>query len=214
MLPHDSRPARAGAANASVAASDAANMIETVRMSILRASAEQDRYRAARAPLAHVHPATAPRARSMIADAGRRDRAALSMIGMKGRSALAAVAALAISAWCAELRADEADPWWGRDKALHFAASGVIAAGGYAIGAAAFDARYKALLTGGAAAVAAGTGKELADLAGAGDPSWRDFTWDLIGTVAGLGLAWTLDRVVRSDVPAFGAQPNGIAVSF
>lgn len=96
-----------------------------------------------------------------------------------------------------QARADDPDPWFGRDKALHFGACSVIAAGGYTIGASAFDARYKALILGGAAAIAAGTGKELADMAGLGDPSWRDFTWDLVGTVVGLGLAWGIDLAAR-----------------
>ncbi len=89
------------------------------------------------------------------------------------------------------------DPWLGKDKALHFAASSAIAAGGYAIGAALFDARGHALLFGGALATAAGVGKEAIDLAGAGTPSWRDLAWDGMGTVTGLAVAWSIDLLLR-----------------
>jgi putative lipoprotein len=132
---------------------------------------------------------------------------------------MALVATVVVSAIGSQARADETDPWWGRDKALHFAASGVIAAGGYTVGAAVFDARYEALLVGAGAAVAAGAGKELADLAGAGHASWKDFTWDLVGTAAGLALAWTLDLALRgSELPPLGhrrqAQPSAVLVRF
>jgi hypothetical protein len=56
-------------------------------------------------------------------------------------------------------------------------------------------------------------------MAGLGNPSWRDFTWDVVGTVVGLGLAWTLDMAVRGtghDHPALGTATlrNGLTVSF
>jgi putative lipoprotein len=107
-----------------------------------------------------------------------------------------AVAALTLLS-SAPARAADPDPWFGRDKALHFGASVVIAAGGYGAGAIAFDARSHALLLGGGLALVAGIGKETLDLAGFGDPSWRDLTWDVIGTVAGLAVAWSVDLVVR-----------------
>lgn len=89
------------------------------------------------------------------------------------------------------------DPWFGKDKALHFAASGTIAAGGYAVGAALLDARGHALILGGGLAALAGVGKEVLDLTGFGDPSWRDLAWDGIGTVAGLAVAFGVDLLVR-----------------
>ncbi len=114
------------------------------------------------------------------------------------RRGIVAVSALLASLTAAhQARADESDPWFGRDKLLHFAASAGIAAGGYTAGAFAFDARYEALLLGGGLALAAGTAKELADLNGQGNASWRDFTWDLVGIVAGLGMSWGLDLALR-----------------
>ena len=50
------------------------------------------------------------------------------------------------------------------------------------------------LLVGGSVAMGAGIAKELWDLAGHGDPSWRDLTWDALGTAFGLVIAWTVDH--------------------
>jgi putative lipoprotein len=109
-------------------------------------------------------------------------------------------------------RADDPDPWFGRDKALHFSVSAAIAGTTYAITATQFEARYPPLVLGGGVALAAGIGKETADLLGLwGDPSWRDFAWDVAGTVVGLGIAWGLDLLIRgvsARHPLFGS-PSG-----
>jgi putative lipoprotein len=110
--------------------------------------------------------------------------------------------------------ADDPDPWLGKDKALHFGVSAGIAAGGYAAGAAIFDARGHALLFGGGIAAACGIAKETADLAGFGDPSWKDLTWDGIGIVVGLAVAWGVDLLIRgldSAHPALERGRTGIA---
>lgn len=104
------------------------------------------------------------------------------------------------------------DPWFGKDKALHFSVSAAIAAGGYGAGAAVFDARGHALLLGAGLGVLAGAGKEVLDATGAGDPSWKDFTWDLIGIAAGLAVAWSVDLLVRGTGdahPLFAAPAPG-----
>ena len=95
------------------------------------------------------------------------------------------------------VHASDADPWFGHDKALHFSASAVIAAGGYGVARAAFDDRRPCLLFGGGLALAAGAGKELYDLSGHGDASLRDLTWDAIGTATGLLVAWSVDRLLQ-----------------
>ncbi len=104
------------------------------------------------------------------------------------------------------------DPWIARDKALHFDVSAGIAAVGYAVSAAwLVDARGEALAIGGGVALGAGAGKELLDLAGLGDPSWKDFAWDAIGTLAGLAVAWSVDMLlggVDRGRPALGAPPS------
>jgi putative lipoprotein len=83
-----------------------------------------------------------------------------------------------------------ADEWLGKDKALHFGVSVGLAAGGYAAGTQLFETRRSALIFGGSISIALGAGKEIYDATGHGDPSWKDFTWDLIGTAVGLGLAY------------------------
>jgi putative lipoprotein len=93
--------------------------------------------------------------------------------------------------------AQAADDLFGRDKALHFAASAGIALGGYG-GAALFTAdRPARLVTGGGLALAAGIGKEISDRYTGGDPSWRDLGWDVIGTATGLTLAYMIDWGIR-----------------
>jgi putative lipoprotein len=93
------------------------------------------------------------------------------------------------------------DPWLGRDKALHFAACATISGAAYGFGALVTpDVRLRVVF-GAGAGILAGAGKELLDLAGLGDPSWRDFAWDVIGTVVGVGLAVALDASVRGLRP-------------
>jgi len=107
-------------------------------------------------------------------------------------------------------RAD--DDWLGRDKALHFSVSALLASGTYAVSAAFFEARYPPLLLGAGVSLGAGIGKELADLAGYGTPSWKDLAWDVIGTVAGLAVAYGLDLAIRGvsrEHPALGLPERG-----
>lgn len=92
-------------------------------------------------------------------------------------------------------RADD-DPWFGPDKALHFSLSALIAGGGYAAAVPITEDRRWRVAAGAGLAVAAGAGKEIADRYDGGDASWRDFTWDLIGTATGVGIAWLIDRLV------------------
>ncbi len=113
------------------------------------------------------------------------------------KSARILIATAALLALPSAASAADPDPWLGKDKALHFGASSLLAAGGYAIGAFVFDARGHALIAGAALAAAAGIGKETLDLAGFGDPSWKDLAWDGIGMVAGLAAAWSVDLLAR-----------------
>jgi uncharacterized protein YfiM (DUF2279 family) len=103
--------------------------------------------------------------------------------------------------------AQDADPWLGPDKALHFAATGVISAGGYGVGALIWDEPAPRLLTDGVLAMGAGVGKELLDLAGLGHPSWRDLAWDAIGTASGLLIAWAVDRAIQALFPERVPRP-------
>lgn len=119
--------------------------------------------------------------------------------------------ALALSATVATPARAGDDDWWGRDKALHFGVSAALSASTYALTAPAFEARYPPLLLGAGLTLTLGVGKELADLAGLGTPSWKDLTWDAIGTVAGLALAYGLDLLivgVSGAHPALGAPSS------
>ena len=95
----------------------------------------------------------------------------------------------------------------------------------YTASAAIFEARGHALLVAGGFTLAVGAGKELLDLAGWGDPSWRDFAADVAGTIVGLAIAWSVDLVIRGvgnehplftlphrPAPAVGASP--LVISF
>lgn len=90
----------------------------------------------------------------------------------------------------------EPDPWFGRDKALHFGASAIIAGAGYGAAAAATETRPPRLLIGGGVGLAAGIGKELLDVTGSGDASFRDLTWDVVGTATGICVAWLFNRLL------------------
>jgi putative lipoprotein len=93
-------------------------------------------------------------------------------------------------------RADDADPWLGRDKALHFGACAVISAGGYGAAALATDDWRVRVGVGAGAGLAAGVAKELWDLSGHGDPSGRDLAWDVAGTLTGVAVAAVIDWAV------------------
>jgi putative lipoprotein len=102
------------------------------------------------------------------------------------------------------------DPWLGRDKGLHFAAGAVLALGGWAVGIPLFDERPPRFVLGATLGVTATIAKELYDWAGHGNPSWRDFTWGLLGTGVGLLVAWVLDvLLVRDRTASPPAEPSG-----
>ncbi|HEX5660247.1 MAG TPA: hypothetical protein VFX59_23795 [Polyangiales bacterium] len=98
-----------------------------------------------------------------------------------------------------------ADDWWGRDKSLHFGISIVLGAGGYAGSAPLVRPRWARAAIGGGFAVGVGGAKELWDIRH-GDPSWRDFTWDVAGSAVGVTVSSLLDLALTSPRP-IGASP-------
>jgi putative lipoprotein len=92
--------------------------------------------------------------------------------------------------------AAESDPWLGRDKALHFAASFTLAGAGHAGAALVSERMPVRVATGASLALGAGIAKEVYDRTSGGDASWRDLTWDVMGTATGMVVAWLLDRYV------------------
>ncbi|MCC6667312.1 MAG: hypothetical protein IT375_26430 [Polyangiaceae bacterium] len=92
--------------------------------------------------------------------------------------------------------AEDPDPWWGRDKALHFGVSAGLAAGGYAASSLVLEPRWQRAATGAGFALTLGAGKELYDATGPGNASLKDFTWDVAGAALGTALALLIDVIV------------------
>ncbi|MEP7305101.1 MAG: hypothetical protein ABJA98_06250 [Acidobacteriota bacterium] len=105
--------------------------------------------------------------------------------------------------------AEDDDPWFGRDKALHFSAGAALAGGGYATSSLVFDTRGKRILSGLAVALAAGAAKEWRDRASGGTASWRDFAWDGVGAATGVTIAWLIDRARHGRTTPAGRNPRG-----
>jgi putative lipoprotein len=95
----------------------------------------------------------------------------------------------------------DADPWLSRDKALHFGACAGISGASYGLGSLVSQDIRLRVVFGAGAGIFAGAAKELLDLSGTGDPSWKDFAWDVLGTVVGVGIAVTIDLAVRGIGP-------------
>lgn len=113
---------------------------------------------------------------------------------MRAAGWIAILVCVGLSPMAARAAADP-DPWLGRDKMLHFGVSTGLAAGGYAVSSLIWEGRSERLAAGAGFSLAIGAAKELYDMAGYGDPSWRDFAWDVVGTGAGLLLAWGIDEL-------------------
>jgi len=131
------------------------------------------------------------------------------------KCALGACAALAFTLLSGRARASDADPWFGPDKALHFGVSVALSAGGYAASSIWLDTRTERAVAGSAFSLTLGAGKELWDLSGHGDPSWRDFTWDVIGTGVGVALAVAGDALLSSkQSPGVRSSSQGLTFRF
>ncbi len=90
---------------------------------------------------------------------------------------------------------DTHDPWFGRDKWLHFAASAAVQGTAYAVFRQ--HARYTvAAERAGIVTAAVGIGKELYDWRHPAhhDASWRDLTWDGVGGAAATVVLHQVDR--------------------
>ncbi len=125
------------------------------------------------------------------------------------RAGAAALLTLALThASPARASEPDPDPWLGRDKALHFGVSATLASSGYGLGRAfVFDRRLDAALVAGSFTLAIGAAKESYDALGHGDPSWRDFTWDAIGTAVGIGVGLGVDFLIERLTRARPHEP-------
>jgi putative lipoprotein len=131
------------------------------------------------------------------------------------KRALVASASLALLLLSGSASASDADPWFGPDKALHFGVSVALSVGGYAASSIWLDTRTERAIAGGTFSLTLGAGKELWDLSGHGDPSWRDFTWDVIGTGVGVALAVAGDALLSSKQSSnVRASSQGLVLRF
>jgi putative lipoprotein len=94
------------------------------------------------------------------------------------------------------VRADDRDPWFGRDKLLHFGVSAGLAGGSYAGATLFLDARWQRAAVAVSFTLSLGAAKEVWDALGHGDPSLRDFSWDVIGCAIGIGVAYVVDLLL------------------
>lgn len=120
----------------------------------------------------------------------------MTRLRARRRSARLLVAVLLCVATAA--RAQSVDDWFGADKALHFSVSALLAGTGYAVAAPFTERAGVRLGVGAGFALSLGIAKEIADATGTGDPSWRDLTWDALGTGVGLLSAWLVDLAVHA----------------
>ena len=91
-------------------------------------------------------------------------------------------------------QAAEPDPWFGRDKVMHLTVSFALAGTSYAAAAGCTKRTSIRILSGAGIALSAGIAKELYDQYGGRGFSWRDLTWDAVGTATGTLVAWLVDR--------------------
>jgi putative lipoprotein len=98
---------------------------------------------------------------------------------------------LSSSAW-----AQDRDPWFATDKYLHFSVSAGIASAGYGAAALVTDSPKKRVYSSWVLGLTAGLSREIWKLAAHGDPSYRDLTWDIVGTATGTVLTYLFDRLV------------------
>jgi len=93
------------------------------------------------------------------------------------------------------------DAWWGKDKQAHFFVSSGIAAATYLwLGQSQME---PFLRMGVSTGVVLGLGaiKEVWDVLGHGHPSWKDMTWNVIGSVVGLVVAWVVEYWLWPKAP-------------
>lgn len=126
-----------------------------------------------------------------------------------------AASALCLALMTASWAAHAEDDWFGSDKALHFGVSVALAGGGYAASALVLEQPWQRATTGAAFSLTLGAAKELYDLSGHGDASWKDFTWDAIGTAVGTGIALLVDTAIsRSSRVESSGRGIGLAIRF
>ncbi|MCL2625463.1 MAG: hypothetical protein FWD46_01420 [Cystobacterineae bacterium] len=96
------------------------------------------------------------------------------------------------------------DGWWAKDKRKHLIVSSSLAGVTYLwLGQTRLEPAFR---MGASALVVLGLGalKEAWDALGYGQPSWKDMTWNVIGSAVGLVVAWFIEHWL------WPAAPRGI----
>lgn len=119
-------------------------------------------------------------------------------MSVRATTAVLTAASLLLASTAARADPPDPDPWWGRDKALHFGACAGITGGGYAIATQITDDVAGRAAIAASLGIGAGLGKEVLDAAGLGTPSWRDFVWDVLGTSVAITVSVSIDFGVRA----------------
>ena len=96
-------------------------------------------------------------------------------------------------------KAAEPDAWFARDKAEHYSVSLMLAANGYAAMTAFSDSPATRAAFGAGFSLSAGIAKELHDDYIGRRFSWRDLTWDALGTATGTIVAWLIHRYLYTS---------------
>jgi len=138
------------------------------------------------------------------------------MKARSGGAALVATLSLAAALLLCEgtARAADPDPWFGSDKALHFGVSVGLAAGGYGVSSFVLEKPWQRAVAGAGFSLTLGAGKELYDLTGHGDASWKDFTWDVVGTAVGVGIALLVDTALTSGSSRLAVRRSQLSIAF
>ena len=103
----------------------------------------------------------------------------------------------------APARAD-GDPWLAKDKYMHFGVSAGLAGGVYRLGVASSDRRDLSLAAAAGIGMGVGIAKELLDLTGSGNASWKDLTWDAVGVATGMLIGLLIDLAIRGPYAGRG----------
>lgn len=126
---------------------------------------------------------------------------------------LAVIATAALALLPAPAQADDA--WWGTDKGLHYSASLLITVGGHGVSALVLEQPWQRAVAGASLGLTAGVAKEVHDLAGYGDPSWKDVVWDVAGVATGVGLALLVEVLIADEgPPPAAAMPTTLTLRF
>ncbi len=99
--------------------------------------------------------------------------------------------------WVPDRASASEDPWFSKDKGLHFGISAALAAGGYGLTVPFDDREVVRAGVGAAFSLSIGISKELYDLHRGGALSYRDLVWDFLGTATGVLIAWLIDQALN-----------------